>query len=125
MEQRNGRIDRKLQTQPTVFCHYFFYQQRPEDRVLAALVRKSGKIKEELGSMNTVLDTRLMKAMQRGIRLDGVDSMEREILDTDLDATHKQSINEELETTRERQDALREQIAACVRSWQRTQQVEP
>lgn len=110
MEQRNGRIDRKLQTQQTVYCHYFFYQQRPEDRVLAALVRKSGKIKEELGSMNTVLDTRLLKAMQRGIRLDGVDSMEREILDTDLDAAHKQSINEELEVTRDRQKALREQI---------------
>jgi SNF2 family DNA or RNA helicase len=24
MEQRNGRIDRKLQPQPEVFCHYFF-----------------------------------------------------------------------------------------------------
>ena len=34
MEQRNGRIDRKLQPQPEVFCHYFVYPQRPEDRVL-------------------------------------------------------------------------------------------
>ena len=24
-----------------VFCHYFFYKQRPEDRILAALVRKT------------------------------------------------------------------------------------
>src|SRR5439155_5267860 len=27
MEQRNGRIDRKLQPKAVVFCHYFFYQQ--------------------------------------------------------------------------------------------------
>lgn len=110
MEQRNGRIDRKLQEQPVVYCHYFFYHQRPEDKVLAALVRKSEKIKEELGSMNTVLDARLIKTMQRGIRLNAVDTMEREILDTDLDATHRQSIDDELEITRERQQALREQI---------------
>jgi hypothetical protein len=37
MEQRNGRIDRKLQPNPEVYCYYFFYKQRPEDRILAAL----------------------------------------------------------------------------------------
>ena len=66
MEQRNGRIDRKLQPQPRVFCHYFIYRQRPEDRVIAALVRKSERIREELGSMNSVLDMRIVKTMQRG-----------------------------------------------------------
>ena len=110
MEQRNGRIDRKLQPQPVVHCHYFLYKQRPEDRVLAALVRKTKKIKEELGSMNTVLDARLVRTMQGGIRRDLVDAMEQEILETDLDAEHRQTINEELEATRERQQALREQI---------------
>ena len=34
MEQRNGRIDRKLQPSAEVFCHYFVYKQRPEDRIL-------------------------------------------------------------------------------------------
>ena len=34
LEQRNGRIDRKLQPSPEVFCHYFVYEQRPEDAVL-------------------------------------------------------------------------------------------
>lgn len=34
MEQRNGRIDRKLQPSEKVYCHYFFYKQRPEDKVL-------------------------------------------------------------------------------------------
>ena len=34
LEQRNGRIDRKLQPAAQVFCRYFVYQQRPEDIVL-------------------------------------------------------------------------------------------
>ena len=29
MEQRNGRIDRKLQPKPEVFCHYFVYTPAP------------------------------------------------------------------------------------------------
>jgi SNF2 family DNA or RNA helicase len=41
LEQRNGRIDRKLQRAPEVRCYYFFYTQRDEDRVLKALVQKS------------------------------------------------------------------------------------
>jgi SNF2 family DNA or RNA helicase len=110
MEQRNGRIDRKLQPKPEVFCHYFFYHQRPEDRVISALVRKSERIKEELGSMNTVLDSRLIKTMQRGIKRDQIETMEREILDTDLDPAHRQTIDEELEVSRDRQEQLRGQI---------------
>ena len=38
LEQRNGRIDRKLQPAASVFCRYFFYEQREEDVVLEALV---------------------------------------------------------------------------------------
>ena len=34
LEQRNGRIDRKLQPSPEVWCRYFVYKQRPEDRIL-------------------------------------------------------------------------------------------
>jgi superfamily II DNA or RNA helicase len=41
LEQRNGRIDRKLQPAPQVFCRYFKYAQREEDIVLEALVRKT------------------------------------------------------------------------------------
>ena len=36
LEQRNGRIDRKLQSAAKVYCRYFVYSQRPEDRVLRA-----------------------------------------------------------------------------------------
>ncbi|WP_442946258.1 helicase-related protein [Nostoc sp. 'Peltigera membranacea cyanobiont' 232] len=34
MEQRNGRIDRKLQRSPVVHCYYFVLPQRTEDKVL-------------------------------------------------------------------------------------------
>ena len=54
MEQRNGRIDRKLQPSEVVRCHYFFYVQRPEDQVIAALVRKTKTIRKELGSLSQV-----------------------------------------------------------------------
>ncbi len=49
LEQRNGRIDRKLQPQPEVYCHYFVYADRKEDRILEVLVKKTEKIKQELG----------------------------------------------------------------------------
>ncbi|MBA2641841.1 MAG: DEAD/DEAH box helicase, partial [Actinobacteria bacterium] len=41
IEQRNGRIDRKLQPADEVRCHYFVLPQRVEDRVLEVLVRKT------------------------------------------------------------------------------------
>jgi superfamily II DNA or RNA helicase/DNA-binding transcriptional regulator YiaG len=110
LEQRNGRIDRKLQPNPEVFCHYFFYKQRPEDRVLAALVRKTETIKRELGSLSQVIDTRLVNSLKLGIRRDEVDAKEREIESADLDATQRSAIQDELEAARERQDALRTQI---------------
>jgi SNF2 family DNA or RNA helicase len=52
IEQRNGRIDRKLQPAPEVRCHYFVLPQRAEDRVLDVLVRKTETIKKELGSLS-------------------------------------------------------------------------
>ena len=51
IEQRNGRIDRKLQQADEVRCMYFVLPQRPEDRVLDVLVKKTGKIHQELGSL--------------------------------------------------------------------------
>jgi hypothetical protein len=55
LEQRNGRIDRKLQPSPEVFCRYFRYAQREEDIVLDALVQKSETILTQLGSAGRVL----------------------------------------------------------------------
>lgn len=55
LEQRNGRIDRKLQPSPVVTCRYFVYAQREEDKVLDALVRKTETIRKQLGSAGEVL----------------------------------------------------------------------
>lgn len=69
LEQRNGRIDRKLQPSPVVFCRYFIYDQREEDVVLQALVRKTDKIQDELGSAGQVIAERInRRLMQDGIR---------------------------------------------------------
>jgi ERCC4-related helicase len=110
MEQRNGRIDRKLQPREEVFCHYFVYRQRPEDRLLSCLVRKTETIKRELGSLSQVIDAKLTEALKRGIRRETVDLLEREIESADLPANHRQAVDEELEATRERQQVLRKQI---------------
>ena len=59
LAQRNGRIDRKLQPAPQVFCRYFVYAQRPEDIVLDALVRKTETIRTELGSAGRVIGERV------------------------------------------------------------------
>ena len=66
LDQRNGRIDRKLQPADQVFCHYFVYQQRPEDRVLQVLVRKAERIREELGSVAKVLEARIARKPWKG-----------------------------------------------------------
>ena len=55
LEQRNGRIDRKGQRAPDVRCYYFVLEQRPQDRVLETLVRKTETIREQLGSLAPVL----------------------------------------------------------------------
>lgn len=109
LEQRNGRIDRKLQPAPEVFCHYFVYAQRPEDRVLRALVRKTETIRTELGSLAAVLEERLSNTIRTGIRHDEADKLVAEIEAADLDKEKRATAEEELEAARERQK-LQEQI---------------
>jgi superfamily II DNA or RNA helicase len=109
LEQRNGRIDRKLQPSLEVFCHYFVYTQRPEDRVLRALVRKTETIRRELGSLAQVLEERLAQTIRVGIRHDEADKIAAEIEGADLDADQRATAEEELETARERQK-LQQQI---------------
>jgi superfamily II DNA/RNA helicase len=110
MEQRNGRIDRKLQPREEVFCHYFVYKQRPEDRILTVLVRKTETIKKELGSLAQVIDAQLAETLRRGLRRENLDALARAIETADLDPDRKHAVTEELEATRERQQALRKQI---------------
>jgi hypothetical protein len=109
LEQRNGRIDRKLQPSPEVFCHYFVYAQRAEDRVLQALVRKTETIRKELGSLAAVLEERLSTTIRTGIRHDEADKLAAEIEAADLDKEKRATADEELETSRDRQKLL-EQI---------------
>ena len=66
LDQRNGRIDRKLQPADEVFCRYFIFEQRPEDRVFRVLVEKAERIREELGSVGKVLEGRAAKSIERG-----------------------------------------------------------
>ncbi|PZO78577.1 MAG: hypothetical protein DI632_06365 [Sphingomonas hengshuiensis] len=67
LEQRNGRIDRKLQPADTVTCRYFVHAQRPEDVVLDALVRKTELIRRQLGSAGQVLGDRIAGRLAGGI----------------------------------------------------------
>lgn len=107
IEQRNGRIDRKLQNAEKVFCRYFVYTQRPEDRVLKVLARKTETIREELGSFNDVLSRKL----KYGIRRESAEQLAKEI-DSLEDKSAHQATEEELESVRKRQAELKEDIAA-------------
>lgn len=115
LEQRNGRIDRKLQPSDNVYCHYFVYLQRPEDRVLQSLVRKTKTIREELGSLSQVLESRLADTLKYGIRHAEVARMAGEIDGASLEPEKQATSREELEAARLRQDDLREQIAGLDR----------
>ena len=110
LEQRNGRIDRKLQAAATVYCHYFVYSQRPEDRVLRALVNKTDIIRRELGSLSQVIDDRLAKTLKNGIVRSRALEIEQEIEAASLDPLKQSTVQEELEASRERQENLRKQI---------------
>ena len=64
LEQRNGRIDRKLQPAKQVFCRYFRYEQREADIVLDALVRKTEVIQKQLGSAGQVIEKRIKDRLE-------------------------------------------------------------
>ena len=113
IEQRNGRIDRKLQPAPEVRCHYFVLPQRVEDRVLEVLVRKTETIKRELGSLSKVIDDDVERRMRGGIRHRDADRLKREIEAADRDVVRRQVTEEELETARDRRDDLTAQVERC------------
>lgn len=67
MEQRNGRIDRKLQDSDVVYCHYFFYKDRPEDKVLKVLIEKTNTIRKQLGSLAQVVEEKLAEDLKGAV----------------------------------------------------------
>lgn len=113
IEQRNGRIDRKLQPAPEVRCHYFVLPQRIEDRVLEVLVKKTETIKKELGSLSKVIDDDIERRLRQGIRHRDAEQLAGEIEAADLDAERKRVTEEEFEAARERREELKAQIARC------------
>jgi hypothetical protein len=102
MEQRNGRIDRKLQREPVVRCHYFVFTQRPEDHVIRTLVRKTETIRKELGSLSPVLEQRIEDMFSEGIKL----SLAAAIETVDADSSGRKAVEEELESVRKRKTDL-------------------
>lgn len=106
MEQRNGRIDRKQQRDPEVRCYYFVYAQRPEDRVIETLVRKTRTIQRELGSLSPVLESRMTCLLEKGISRRQAAQLIRAIEAQGNDKQRQETIDEELESARERKEQL-------------------
>lgn len=119
LEQRNGRIDRTLQPAPEVFCRYFFFPQRVEDRVLQVLVRKSGTIREELGSMAAVLETRVASLLANGIR-HAEAAVTAQRLEAVAPGAGQAAVDAELEEGREREAGLRAQMDRLQRQLDRS-----
>lgn len=110
LDQRNGRIDRKLQPSDEVFCHYFVYQQRPEDRVLEVLVKKAERIREEMGSVAKVLEARIAESIGReGMRRDCLNELSDYIQSAE-EGNRRGVVEDELEEARSRQEKLKGEI---------------
>jgi ERCC4-related helicase len=113
MEQRNGRIDRKLQRESQVRCYYFVLSQRVEDRVLDVLVKKTKKILVELGSLSPVVEKNVSQLLDSGIREAQEESLKVSIntadQSDDLATGRGTAIKEELEAVRMHLDKLSQQ----------------
>ncbi len=112
MEQRNGRIDRTLQPEPEVRCHYFAYAERKEDVVLDKVVGKVDTIQEELGSLGDVVLRRIEGTLSKGIDESTAASLEH----THPDDQAQKSVQAELETTRSDVAALQKDTDVAAKS---------
>jgi len=127
LEQRNGRIDRKLQPAATVSCRYFLYSQRIEDRVLDTLIRKTETIRKQLGTAGEVLRRKIETRLTEGgiaradaarlaeeidhISDDGVDAARRD-LDDETDRRISR-LKEEQDWLQRRLDEARERVGVA------------
>jgi ERCC4-related helicase len=113
LEQRNGRIDRKLQRAPEVRCHYFVLQQRAEDRVLDVLMQKVKAIHTELGCMSPVLAKNVEQLLADGIPMGQSEELLTALQESKrphpLELQRQQAIDKELEVMRQRQEQLGQQ----------------
>lgn len=115
LEQRNGRIDRKLQRSSVVRCYYFVLPQRTEDRVLDVLVKKTDIIQKELGSLSPVLERNVSRLLSHGIRHTEATALEAAIENAEqigeIAPANAEVIVEELEEIRLRRQDLHQQNA--------------
>ena len=118
IEQRNGRIDRKLQPAERVVCRYFVLPQRSEDRVLEVLVQKTETIRRDLGSLSKVIEDDIERRLRGGIRHRDASALAARIESADPEAARREATEEELAGTRQRQSELREANEGCRRSLQ-------
>ncbi len=109
MEQRNGRIDRKLQRSKEVRCYYFVLPQRVEDRVLDVLVSKTKTIQKELGTLSPVVEKNLSRLLEKGILHNQESNITESIEKAEL--PNIQTISQELEDNRQKREDLSKQIA--------------
>ncbi len=114
IEQRNGRIDRKLQPEDVVRCHYFVLPQRAEDRVLDVLVRKTETIRRELGSLSQVIEDTIEERLRKGgIRHSDSAKLADELKRTRSSPANQAAADEELDAARARD--LKTEIERCRR----------
>jgi len=101
MEQRNGRIDR-MKGAKEVTCAYFVYTGRREDKVLRTVVEKTERIRQELGSLGTVVLTRFSDRLSK----EGITDQTAAALDKDESqvALFTQPVTTELERVRKDRD---------------------
>lgn len=88
LEQRNGRIDRRLQKQPIVYCRYFTYEARGVDKVLQELMERTTVIARELGHIPPVIEKRFTRALVEGLADEPPDTIISR-LQTHLDASQR------------------------------------
>jgi hypothetical protein len=119
MEQRNGRIDRTLQSAPEVRCHYFLYPQRTEDLVLEKVVDKIKVIERDLGSLSAVLMERLADVMEDGITDDTLARLD----EAEKAGDRRETAHDELETQRPAHEALRNELNEVEELLQRSRAV--
>lgn len=115
MEQRNGRIDRTLQSAESVRCQYFLYPQRSEDVVLRTVVRKIETIQRELGSLGAVLLDSVEKVLAPGIDAKSSAAVERitsgkgrSVVETELESSREEKrLRAEIDRASRRMEASR------------------
>jgi len=126
MEQRNGRIDRKLQREPIVRCHYFVLPQRAEDWVLEVVVNKTQTIVSELGSLSPVIEKNMSQLLDDGIEEKAEQTLISGIETADCadesTSNREGAIREELETVRPEIRQLRQQEEKLQQMLQQSQQ---